>query len=414
MQAIGVLASVAGVAGGYYAWRALDDPTVKASQARFRAVRIELRESVGRLAHIAADLHTDAAPALERIGSSALLADATMRPASPLPISRIRLVWADSEPPEDRALTAAARRVLPKRTRWSRYTGYAEALESLMRPALFDNRPAFRLLEADWRHADGPLLTFGRGRYFDLVDQGEAMTHELAQAAGRTAAAPAWRRMPLHALLKSDPLSLSRRVVIPSIGTLTVRRTAAGQGTFFLLYRSPGQSAHGEGTYSVIPGGIFQPASLSPVGYLRDLNLWHNIMREYNEEMLGAAEATGEGGVEVDYTRSPYSDFEHALSHGHLRVWCFGMGVEAQNLVPCLLTIAVFNADVFDTIFTTIVDSNDEGILVSGPRSTAVTGLPLEEGEVRHVLASPQLAPIAAALLHLALQHRTLLLGDNN
>lgn len=210
----------------------------------------------------------------------------------------------------------------------------------------------------------------------------------------------------------SDPLSLPRRGAIPSIGTLTIRRTAPGQGSFFLVHRSSGQVATGEETYNVVPGGIFQPASLSPLGHRRDLDLWRNIMREFNEELLGAPEAVGTGGAEVDYHAAPYAALAGALADGRLQVWAFGMGIEAHNLVPCVLTVAVFDADAFDTIFGAMVERNDEGIIISGPRRSAVTGLPLETATARDLLASPRLSPIPAALLHLAMRHRNLLLGE--
>ncbi|MDX3637049.1 transcriptional regulator [Streptomyces europaeiscabiei] len=413
LQGIGALASVAGIAGGYYAWRALDDTNVKASQDRFRAVRTEFRENLSRIADMAADLHTAEVPQLERIGGSAVLTTPRMRPPVPLPIDRVRLLWEDAGIPEDRALQAAARKNLPRRTRWNKYSGYAETLDALMRPALFENRSAFRLLHADWQHPDGPVMSFGPGRYFDLVDQGEALFHELARAVGKGTTAPSLRRLPMRALLMSDPLSLPRRGAIPSIGTLTVRRTAPGHGTFFLIYRTSGQVATGEETYNVIPGGIFQPASFSPLGHRRDLDLWRNIMREFNEELLGAPEATGAGGSEVDYDAPPYVDFTRAMADSRLKVWNFGMGIEAHNLVPCLLTAAVFDADVFDTLFASMVERTSEGILISGPRGSTVTGLPLEAETVRDLLASPRLSPIPAALLHLVLQHRELLLGSS-
>ncbi|MEU1891332.1 hypothetical protein [Streptomyces pristinaespiralis] len=56
-------------------------------------------------------------------------------------------------------------------------------------------------------------------------------------------------------------------------------------------------------TYGPLPGGMIQPASLSPLAHRRDLSLWRVIMREYNEELLGAPEATGDTGTEVDYGR---------------------------------------------------------------------------------------------------------------
>jgi hypothetical protein len=81
------------------------------------------------------------------------------------------------------------------------------------------------------------------------------------------------------------------------------------------------------------------------------------------------------------------------------------------HLTPCFLTIATFEASLFDRIFASLVKANDEGTVVSGPRHTGITGLPLREAEVNDLLRSSKLAPPAAALLHLALQHQSLLLA---
>ncbi|MFJ9729351.1 hypothetical protein ACIRP3_42100 [Streptomyces sp. NPDC101209] len=89
------------------------------------------------------------------------------------------------------------------------------------------------------------------------------------------------------------------------------------------------------------------------------------------------------------------------------------MGIEAQNLVPCILTVAVFEASTFDTIFASLAERTDEGILISGPRGGPVAGLPLQQDTVRDLIASPRMSPIPAALLHLALQHQELLLGSS-
>ncbi|MEY9856623.1 NAD(P)H-dependent FMN reductase [Catenulispora sp. GAS73] len=76
------------------------------------------------------------------------------------------------------------------------------------------------------------------------------------------------------------------------------------------------------------------------------------------------------------------------------------MGLEPLQLVPCLLTIAVFDAHVFE-----------EGIVIRGAGRTGINGLPLAEHEIRELMATAQVPPSAAALLHLALEHQGLLLA---
>ncbi|MFI6662134.1 hypothetical protein ACIBL8_42240 [Streptomyces sp. NPDC050523] len=74
--------------------------------------------------------------------------------------------------------------------------------------------------------------------------------------------------------------------------------------------------------------------------------------------------------------------------------------------------MAVFEADTFDTIFAEAVEKNEEGVVISGPRSNGtVTGLPLDDASVNDLPASRMSSP-AAGLLQLALRHRNILLAD--
>jgi hypothetical protein len=406
-RVLDVLSLAAAVAGGYYAWRALDDRVVKASQEKFRSGLDEERERFAALNESAAVLHVTARPSMRRIGNSCMLIEETMEPAAPMPLSSLQIEWIEREaspPPSDPEFQRSARRTLPKQTRWKRFESYSAAHGALKKPKLWENRFCFRIVSADWRAADGPRLVLGEGFYFNLIDQSGPLTMELSAATQRNPVSPpAWRRVPLRARLKSDPLALGRRVVLASVGTLTVRRTPDGQGEYFALHRETGATAFGDNTYNVLPGGMLQPASISPQSRRSDLSVWRNIMREYNEEMLGAKEAIGDAGSQADYTHPPYSDFEQALADGTLRVWTFGMGVEALILTPVLLTIAVFEAHTFDSLFAAMVPRNEEG--------TVITKLPLRDAEVDDFLKSANVASPLAALLYLALQHRDLLLS---
>jgi len=52
-------------------------------------------------------------------------------------------------------------------------------MADLAAPAVFENRPTYRLLDAELT-ATGARMSFGRGGYFDGVDVGEAAAHEYA------------------------------------------------------------------------------------------------------------------------------------------------------------------------------------------------------------------------------------------
>ncbi|WP_326720977.1 transcriptional regulator [Streptomyces sp. NBC_00243] len=409
---LGLLGALTAIGGLYYAWRALDHAAVEQSRATFVKERTDLRHRFGQLCETAADMQVLARPSLERIGGSSLLWEETMRPPAPLPLSAVVVEWQDALPPVNLALLRAARRCLPKESKAHRYERYSSAMGALARPTLFEDRPSFRLTSANWSDPGGPRLVFSNGQYFDLVDQNEAVAHELAVATSHIPGErPPWRAVPMRRLLADDPLLLEGRVVLPAVGTLTLRRTPDGQGTFFLLYREAGHVATGEGTYGPLPAGMVQPASFSPLAHRQDLDLWRTVMREYNEELLGAPEARGDSGTEVNYDQPPYSLLNAALADGSLRVWCLGMALEPLNLAVCILTVAVFEADTFDTIFADAVERNEEGIVISGPRSNGtITGLPLDAASVNDLPPSRMSSP-AAGLLQLALRHRNVLLS---
>jgi hypothetical protein len=97
---------------------------------------------------------------------------------------------------------------LPERPDGTRYRSYSEALRDLAAPAVFENRPTYRLTEADLTK---PRLAFTRGRYFDGVDTGEAAAHEYAatRLAARDGHRPAGPR-PARFRLACGPASPTR------------------------------------------------------------------------------------------------------------------------------------------------------------------------------------------------------------
>ena len=125
-----------------------------------------------------------------------------------------------------------------------------------------------------------------------MVDVCEAAAHELAAVhmAGKRVGWPtlAFRR------LIGDPSDLTRRSIAPSINTLTVRRDDRG-GSFLLHDRNSSRVAVAGGMYHLIPAGMFQPSSVSPLDHVNDFDLWRNVMREYSEELLGNPEHDGSG-----------------------------------------------------------------------------------------------------------------------
>jgi len=248
-------------------------------------------------------------------------------------------------------------------------------------------------------------------RYFDMFDVGEALAHELALASiGRNGNLQedrcSWERLPFRRLVR-DPFDLQAYPLMLSISTLTIRRSRAGT-TFLLLRRGAGQVAIAGGMLSVMPTGVFQPASILPAPDSPDFDLWRNMMREYSEEFLGNPEHDGSGDP-IDYAgEEPFRTLDAARKAAKIRIFCLGAGIDALNYVGDIFTVAVFDDDVFDEVFNGLVELNEEGTVTSGRGREQFT---FDESMIDELLTAEPLAPSGAACLYLAWQHRERLLG---
>ena len=169
-------------------------------------------------------------------------------------------------------------------------------MRALAAPAVFENRPTYRLTAAELAPG-ASRLAFTRGRYFDGIDTGEAAAHEFAAA--RLGGRPAVLRA-----LVADPCDLRRRPANLAISTLTLRRDG-DRASFMLHWRDPAKVGHAGGMYQVIPVGIFQPSGPEPWHERRDFSLWRCMLREFDEELRGRSEEYGTGPSTTTRGRSP-------------------------------------------------------------------------------------------------------------
>jgi hypothetical protein len=380
------------------------------SPEHWRAARAGLNQRRHLLTQAAARLYPDAA----RVGTTALLTRPEWIPSQPLGLGEMKLAWAERPPPA--AVTGAepaSAHVRPLRADGSRYPGYADAIAALDPPALFDNRPSYRLLAARLAGGAGRMDLY-LGRYFDGVNVNEALAHEFAGAGPDASGPAAAGRLPFRELA-GDPCDLSRRSAMCAITTLTLRRTAAGDASFLLHWRDPAKVTHAGGLYQVMPVGIFQPADGNPSSVRSDLSLWRSMAREFSEELLGTPEDYRELGSPLDYGRWPfYRELAAAREAGKLGVACVGLGVDPLTFAADILTVAVFDGDVFDRLFAGLVAANAEGNVI-GPDAAAAPGgpgIPFTGEAIRRLAdGSESMQAAGAAVLQLAWQHRRSLLG---
>ena len=408
----------------------------------WRRIRRLLNEHRLELAALAARLY----PGLPRVAGTDLLCWPGWLPATPLDLADLRLGWVSAPPPPAADGTGdAAAHVLPRSAAGLAYPTYAAAIEALDRPALFENRVCYRLLGAELGGADPalpdqafpgqalldearldparpdqsrpglacpPRLRFGLARYFDALNLGHAVAHELTGAWASSGTPPDradldWAALPLRASA-GDPCALPRRSALTAVTTLTVRRAPGGAASFLLHWRDPARVNHAGGLYQVMPAGIFQPLSAAPAARRHDLSLWRCMTREFSEELLGGSEEYPTRDGRLDYGRWPFHrELAAAREAGTLRVSCLGLGVDPLTLATDILTVAVFEAAVFDRLFRGLVTENAEGRVVTQDGSAAI---PFTQATVdRFTGGAEPLQTAGAALLRLAWQHRGVL-----
>ncbi|MFD4414341.1 hypothetical protein ACFWOX_27620 [Streptomyces sp. NPDC058467] len=330
-------------------------------------------------------------------------------PPRPLPLDALRMTL--REPRSDERLDrsrAEVSRYWPHGQGARGAESYSAAIEAFDRPAVWFNGPSYRLLEVAAPPAeqpeDGLGLTFALGRYFDGLDTTEPLAYEEALRQLKGEIRPL--RGPFRRSLGS-PFALDRRAALPGVSALTVR-VEDGEAYFFMHRREAAKVAVAMNTTHVAPAGEFQPhADVLPV-WRSDLDVWRNTMREYAEEFLGASDATGSGGVTIDYARdAPYAEFGRAVREGHARVRFLGLGLDPLTWKPEICLVCVWDAAVFDELFSTMGDRNEEGVLVVGTRAAeGYRGIPFTADNVLGYAGDAGTLPAGQACLTLAWRWR--------
>ena len=388
-----------------------DDP-VTSSQRDWLLVRDFLNSDRCELARAAKDLY----PRQWQVAGTPLLARPEWLPGAPLPLEEVTLSWSPGRlPGQINGTEPAFATALPLSGDGTRFGSYAAALGALRRPALFEDRACYRLLEAQSTPA-GAKLGFGEGRYFEVINTVEAVAHEYAAAtlaSGGTGRPPDMTALPARSLI-GEPTDLARRPTMVALCTLVLRADrGSGETAMILHWRDPARVASGGGMYQVAPVGVFQPSHDAEWNQVNDFSLWRCFVRELAEELLGGGEDYDSDTAPIDYERWPlHATLTRARRAGTLRVFWLGLGVDPLTLAADLLTVAVFDSGLFDATFAALVAANDEGRLVTGPGVAGpAVGVPFRERSIERFAGDEPMQPAGAALLRLAWTHRAVLLG---
>jgi hypothetical protein len=364
------------------------------SQQEWLAVRSYLVAHRYELAVAAADGYS----ADHRVADTPLLADPRWLPEQPLDLEAVALAMLpqdDKSAPDGYPIDVMSELVLPLRPDGTRYPTYSAVVADLSPPATFENRPTYRLLEANL--STSGRMAFGHGTYFDGLDFGEACAHEYAASVMTSSPSPLREAI-------GAPWDLSRRPVNMAISTLTLRvDQQTGEATFLLHRRDAAKVGHAGGMYQVLPVGIFQPSGNASWNEGNDFDLWRTIVREYAEELLNRSDDYDSERAPIDYDAWPFArQLGEGRRAGTVRISVLGLGVDPLTFATDLLVVATFDSATFDHLFGALVSRNSEGEVLS----QAESGLTFTRANVSRFVRHEPMQAAGAALLDLSWRHR--------
>jgi hypothetical protein len=376
-------------------------PHLTVSQEEWLRIRGYLAEHRHELSGVAAELYPD----VPKVAGTPLLTTSAWLPNDPVPLQEIELHWAPASlEPGIAGGEPLSPHLRPNRPDGSTYPTYSAAMGDLAAPRVFENRSTYRLCHAELGKAKGSMF-FESGTYFDGINVGEACAHELA--ATRIGVIS---ETPLRDAI-GNPCDPTKRPTNLAISALTLRHDRErGEVSFPLHWRDPAKVGHAGGLYMVVPVGIFQATGDEQRHHTQDFSLWHCLIREYSEELLGEPERTSE--APIDYSSWPFAArMTEALNDGGINVYCLGIGVDPLTFATDLLTAVVFEAELYDDLFGAMVSANEEGQLVMlGEGGEPRSRFPFTQESVNHLTGSEPMQAAGAALLRLAWRQRAVAL----
>src|SRR5205807_915352 len=118
-------------------------------------------------------------PEALQVGRTGILMSPAWRLPAPVDLASIDLELDVDARPSVTGREDETRELRPLAAPGRRYETYHRAMRDLDRPRLFENRLCYRLLGVEWGGRHG-RLALGHMRYFDMIDVGEALAHEVA------------------------------------------------------------------------------------------------------------------------------------------------------------------------------------------------------------------------------------------
>lgn len=305
-----------------------------------------------------------------------------------------------------------SRSLLPEGENGRQFDSYHDAIKRIENPPIskFVNRPCFRLLKIDAEQASFNLR-FGKAQYFDYLDTGEVLGHELIDrialyGQSGTIPKPSEWELSLRSTLGKWQ-NVGSRISIAGINNLTIIRER--ENATFLLMRRGQDLASANGAIHVIPAGEFQPISIPSGNEINQCTIWQTLFREFSEEILLSREAKfAEVSIKTLASIEPINMLRQMANDSEWITWFLGIGIDPINLKLEMLTVTVINKPSlrellnYSKLQSSLPQSNEEGALLlrKGGWGDDLT----KENLMKHAF-SDHILPAGAACLSLTAKH---------
>ena len=297
----------------------------------------------------------------------------------------------------------------------SKILNYSDAVTRYDKPNLWWDSAGYRMTNI--KVGEQFELVFRIGRYFALFDTLEALAFESAKA---DFSAQILRKNQINfeslkgRRIAGDPINLDQRCSYLGVATITLFGRD-GDYRFVMHQRDMRKVAVAEGLVTVVPAGEFEPSADSDTMIDKDFDIWKNIMREFNEELINPTEGSEQIKYQIDWEKdSPFKELNQLRNEGNIQVFFLGFIISPLNLKPIMMTTIVFSSGTFDKIVPVRKEKNEEGNLLWIVKQQGYEGHKFDENGVKFFLSNPNLAPDHRACLIAAWNNRDKIIPQSN
>jgi len=242
---------------------------------------------------------------------------------------------------------------------------YAEAVKEFFPKTKLDDDPTYTLLKVE-SIKDNYRIICGLSSYHKYFNTCELLGYEFARNFTKKVKEEElenFTKKEIHKIKfkfrdEIDVFDFSNRSTCIGINTMLIGISEREESVFFLHERGKKKDdenkeriAEAVGTQHVVPAGTFQQWKRGDTYTKRDFDMYHNIMKEFGEELLGQKEFQKMSrGLNSIFDFDIIKKYDRLIKEKLGKIYYLGMGLDCFTTKPEFLTVMIYKKDAVDDL----------------------------------------------------------------